>query len=197
MKVSEGERIPGAEEYRLSSTDKTWLSDAYLRYIKKAYENLWVSDLFEQVYVDEEFEQLQPSKFAYNACMSDGLEQSVESIIDSMSNDAYSEISYNVDKRYWGDEERELDYYAMVDDFCKETEYNDANFFILNGNVVLVYGEKIGKEKIKTDFTVEQFYDELQDEDIVQCHTHRKYEVDESALRIYIDSEYHKFHQKV
>jgi hypothetical protein len=198
MKVSEGERIPGAEDYWLSPTEKTWLADAYLEYIEKAYENMWVSDLFEQVQVDEKFEHLKPSKFAYNASMSEGLEKSVESIIDAMSEDAHSELSYSVDKKYWGDgDERPLDYYSMVDEFCDETQYNDADFAIFDKGVVLVYGEPIGKEKIKTGFSVEQYYDQVRDEDIVQCYTHRKYEIDESAVRIYVDRKHGNFHRKI
>jgi hypothetical protein len=40
MKISEGDIIPGSNDYHLDETDEDWLEEVYLGYIQKSYDNL-------------------------------------------------------------------------------------------------------------------------------------------------------------
>lgn len=198
MKIQEGERIPGAEDYRLTETDKEWLEPVYRDYIEKAYSNTWIPELFDRFETSETYEDTNVEKFAHNSCVSNGLKNGVESIIDSMISSAFANICYD-DRTYnWNREDQRVsDYYSMVDHFCEDTEFDSADFIVLNG-MVLVYANSVGKEVIKNDFTVEQFYDEIRDEDIAQCYTHRKYKItNPNSYRLYADVKSNEKHRKI
>jgi hypothetical protein len=131
--------------------------------------------------------------------MESGFETGVESIINAMSQSAFDQINYEGTKEYVGhmDDIRVSDYYAMVDNFCNSTEYDDANFIVFGNSTVLVYGETIGTEYIKNDFTANQYTDKLQDRDVIQCYTHRRYDVNPDSYKVYIDSAYGDIHRKI